>query len=99
MFPPVHEAVREKTSAQPTEGNAIYYCEMRAQDNLKTPSSADFPYPDTIGEYPSWTVTGVVDSKNAFGEASRREYQCEIVFGGAGAYKSSLNYLRSSPDA
>lgn len=82
------------SSSKGDDAQAVTYCEKRVRESLKSPSTANFTYPNVSGSSPNFVVTGVVDSENSFGGTVRSEYQCKIEFDGKGGYYTTLNYLR-----
>jgi hypothetical protein len=64
-----------------TRDEAIAACEHFVSEDLKAPSSADFPlYRDdrvtNIGKV--YTVSGYVDAENSFGAKLRLNYTCTV---------------------
>jgi hypothetical protein len=56
-------------------------CERFVEDNLKSPSTAEFDSTGS-GAGKHWTVTGTVDSENSFGAMMRNDYSCELTYEG-----------------
>jgi hypothetical protein len=73
------------------EDGAIAYCHQFVEQQLKSPSSADFPsFPDhqvtEVGEM-HWRVSSYVDAENSFGASIRTDWTCEISYDeGAGEW-------------
>lgn len=64
-------------------GGAIAFCEQVVKDKLLSPGSARFSdeHTDQIGD--EYTVSGSVDSQNAFGALLRRDFTCRAQPSGA----------------
>jgi hypothetical protein len=52
------------------------------EDNLKSPSSADFCWESNASQQDdgSWYVSGCVDAENGFGAELRADWEVEIIF-------------------
>ncbi len=66
------------------EGGAIAYCHQFVEQQLKSPSSADFPSNSEhtvteLGEQ-QWRVSSYVDADNSFGASLRTNWTCEISY-------------------
>lgn len=63
---------------------AIAYCHQFVEQQLKSPSSADFPsFPDhqvtKVGDQ-EWKVSAWVDADNSFGAKLRTNWTCDISY-------------------
>ena len=62
------------------KAEAIAQCEARVEQDLKSPTTADFD--STASGYGTWTVTGTVDAENSFGAMVRATYGCTVIVSG-----------------
>lgn len=66
------------------EDGAIAYCHQFVEDQLRSPSSADFPsFPEhevTETGTQRWRVSAYVDAENGFGGTVRTDWTCEISY-------------------
>jgi hypothetical protein len=74
-----------------SSGDALVACRNAIEDQLQSPSSADFNTLDTTIEdrdNGGYRITGVVDADNAFGASVRSDFSCTIGPSGnvVGAY-------------
>jgi hypothetical protein len=65
-------------------GGAIAYCHQFVEQQLRAPSSADFP---RVGEHQvtdvgeqRWRVSSYVDAENSFGASLRTAWTCDISY-------------------
>ena len=88
-----------KKSEQSLEIEALVGSQMVVEDNLKSPSSAEFPYiTDSLvvitkikeNEY---FVTSYVDSENSFGAMIRTFYTCRVILDGDKYTVEDLKFL------
>lgn len=57
-------------------------CEEGVKDRLVSPASADFSGVTVTASGAAWTVTGAVDSDNAFGASIRNTFTCRATLDG-----------------
>jgi hypothetical protein len=78
--------VTEESSAEDDNSTmAKVQCQNFVRDNLRSPSSADFPFfgGDAVAMgNNAWVVRSYVDAENAFGAALRNDYVCQLTFTG-----------------
>ncbi|ALJ19514.1 DUF2510 domain-containing protein [Microbacterium sp. No. 7] len=77
-------ANREKAATDGLDdGEAIVHCQAAVKKQLRSPSTADFPFLEASAAYidGDWIAQGVVDSQNGFGATVRSDYQCTIKDG------------------
>jgi len=74
-------------------GQAYYYCKQYVEQNLSSPSTADFPFGDRAQQYKNQTyrASSYVDSQNGFGATIRSNWNCNIQYTG-GDENSSENW-------
>lgn len=76
------------------EGYVYPQCKQAVEQQLKSPSSADFPWTaDKVASNPndpnSFVVLGHVDAQNSFGATLRADWICQIAYTGGDHYSSS----------
>ncbi|ORI15795.1 hypothetical protein BJI47_01410 [Rhodococcus sp. 1168] len=80
-----------------TGGIAEIACENAIEDQLKAPSTADFP--DTNSKRISggaFDVRGIVDSENAFGGTVRNYFGCTVAPAGYDKHRVTVNELTNN---
>lgn len=75
------------------EGYVYPQCKQAVEQQLKSPSTADFPWTaDKVARNPndpnSFVVLGHVDAQNAFGATLRADWICQISYAGGDRYSS-----------
>jgi len=68
------------------ERGAISACEDEVQARLKSPGTADFSGSTAINDGAEWSVSGSVDSQNAFGGDVRNTFDCTVEHVGSDVY-------------
>lgn len=61
-------------------------CQGFIEKELKAPSTAKYPTPETIKDGPKYTVSGDVDSENSFSAMIRNPYRCIVTSEGGGKW-------------
>ena len=88
-----------KKSEQSLEIEALVGSQMVVEDNLKSPSSAKFPYITdnlvviTKIKENEYFVTSYVDSENSFGAMIRTFYTCRVILNGDEYTVEGLKFL------
>ncbi|GAA1913099.1 hypothetical protein J2S63_003223 [Marmoricola bigeumensis] len=67
-------------------------CKDWVEDQLKSPSTADFGDVEVSGSGP-WTVTGYVDAENGFGANIRADWTCDVRLDSDDYYRGSATLL------
>jgi len=86
-------------SEQSLEIEALVGSQMVVEDNLKSPSSAKFPYITdklvvvTKIKENEYFVTSYVDSENSFGAMIRTFYTCKVILDGDKYTVKDLKFL------
>ena len=75
---------------------AKYYAQEIVEQNLKAPSTAEFPWYDEMTAKNSygdvWTVTGYVDAENSFGAMIRQNFWVELTLTETGYTDGTVSF-------
>lgn len=89
---PRPEQTQAPEPKEPTETDLIHYARYIVRESLKSPSSAEFPLPES-GAYSvgllddgRYQVTGYVEADNAFGAHLRQNFMVRLKLSGDQAY-------------
>jgi len=87
------ELRREEELNTDRGGMAYYHCKQYLEQNLSSPSTADFPFGDRAQQYQNQTyrTSSYVDSQNGFGATIRSHWNCNIQYTG-GDENNSKNW-------
>ena len=76
----------DEASKNGDERGAISACEDEVRTRLKSPGTADFSGSTAINDGAAWSVSGSVDSQNAFGGVVRNTFDCTVEHIGNDVY-------------
>ncbi len=84
-----------QNAARTAAANAELLCEEAVTNQLKSPSTADFPDKHTVMPFQATghEVRGVVDSQNGFGATVRSYFGCTVVPASVGRYTVEVTEL------
>ena len=79
--PPSSSSSNKSSKSAGSRGDARYDCEYMTKRYLKSPSTADFDFPQiTKRGNGEWTLRGDVHAQNSFGAMLKNTYACDVAY-------------------